>query len=210
MRRRGVFPLKERIRKLFTNMWTVPNVLTMLRLILVPVFVALHAAGHPRYALGVFCLASLTDALDGFLARKLNQITDFGKLFDPLADKLMVLTALFCQASAGVLPWPAVLIVLCKELYMMAGSVFMLKKGVVVYANYFGKTATVCFIASLILSFFHEELGAWGYRVDLWLLWISVALALLALGVYTAQAVKQIRRPETEKEPKEATGRSRE
>ncbi len=184
--------MRERIRRLFTNMWNVPNVLTIFRLILVPVFVIVYSAGHPRYALGVFCLASATDALDGFLARKLNQITDFGKLFDPMADKVMVVTALSCQAAAGVLPWPAVLIVLCKELYMMFGSMYMLNRDIVVYANYFGKTATVCFIASLILSFFHGELAAWGYRVDLWLLWISVALALVAVTVYTKQAVKQL------------------
>lgn len=192
--REGFILLRERVRRLFTNIWNVPNVLTIFRLILVPVFVVVFNAGHPRWALAVFCLASLTDALDGMLARKLNQITDFGKLFDPLADKLMVLTALFCQGSAGVLPWTAIFIVLAKELWMMCGSVFMLKKGIVVYANYFGKTATVCFILSLILSFFHEELAAWGYRVDLWLLWTSVALALLALTVYTVQAWKQLYR----------------
>ena len=190
---KGRIPLKERIRKLFTNVWNVPNVLTMLRLALVPVFVILHRAGRPRWALAVFCIASLTDLLDGKLARKLNQVTDFGKLFDPLADKLMVLTALFCQAGAGVFPLPPVVIVLIKELFMVAGGAFMLKKNVVVFANYYGKTATVFFMASLILSFFHAELAAWGYRVDLWLLWISVGLALLAMIVYAAQALKQLR-----------------
>lgn len=185
--------MRERIRKLFTNVWNVPNALTILRLVLVPVFVAVYFSGYPKAALAVFIVASLTDLLDGKLARKLNQITDFGKLFDPLADKLMVLTALFCQGSAGVLPWAAVLIVLFKELIMMAGGAYMLSRGIVVYANYYGKTATVFFIASLILSFFHEELSAWGYRADLWLLWISVGLALLALAVYARGAWLQIR-----------------
>ena len=188
--------MKERIRKLFSGIWTVPNALTMIRLVLVPVFAGLFANGHPRWALAVFCAASLTDALDGYLARKLNQISDFGKLFDPLADKLMVLTALICQGTAGVIPWAAVLIVLAKELYMMAGAVFMLNRNVVVYANYFGKTATVFFMAGLILSFFHGELAAWGVQLDVILIWISVGLALLAMGVYTVQAWKQIRKPE--------------
>ena len=185
--------MKERIRKLFTNVWNVPNVLTIIRLILVPVFVIVFQAGHPRWALAVFCLASLTDAVDGYLARKLNQITDFGKLFDPLADKLMVLTALFCQGLAGVFPWPAILIVLAKELYMVCGSFFMLSRGVVVSANYFGKAATVCFMVSLILSFFHEEMGASGVQADIILIWISVGLAILAMTVYTVNAVKQLR-----------------
>ena len=185
--------MKEKLRKLFSNVWNVPNVLTIIRLILVPVFVIVFQAGHPRWALAVFCLASLTDAVDGYLARKLNQITDFGKLFDPLADKLMVLTALFCQGLAGVFPWPASLIVLAKELYMVCGSFFMLSRGVVVSANYFGKAATVCFMVSLILSFFHEELGASGVQADIILIWISVGLAILAMTVYTVNAVEQLR-----------------
>ena len=185
--------MKERLKKLFTNVWNVPNVLTMIRLALVPVFVIVFNAGHPKWALAVFCLASLTDALDGTLARKLNQISDFGKLFDPLADKLMVLTALFCQAEAGVFPRTAIFIVLGKEVLMVLGSAFMLGKGIVVYANYFGKTATVCFIVSLVLSFFHQELAAWGVQLDIILLWASVGLALLALCVYASGAWKQIR-----------------
>ena len=187
--------LKERIRKLFTNVWNVPNVLTIIRLILVPVFVLVFRAGHPRWALAIFCLASLTDALDGYLARKLGQITDFGKLFDPLADKLMVLTALFCQGMAGVFPWTAILIVLAKELFMVVGSMFMLGKGVVVYANYFGKTATVCFILSLILSFFHQELASWGVQLDVMMMWLSVGLSIVAMGVYTFRAVRQVCKP---------------
>ena len=186
------FDLKEKLRKLFTNVWNVPNVLTMFRLILIPVFVAVFVKGHTKWALAVFCAASLTDMLDGYLARKLNQVTDFGKLFDPLADKVMVLTALFCQGAAGVLPWPAILIVLAKELLMVLGGAFMLGKGVVVYANYYGKTAQVFFILSLILSFFHEEMKGWGAQPHIICLWISVGLSLLAMGVYAAGAWKQL------------------
>ena len=184
--------LKKEAEKVFAHVWTVPNVLTIFRLLLVPVFVIVFVSGHPKAALAVFVAASLTDLLDGFLARKLNQITDFGKLFDPLADKLMVLTALSCQGAAGVFPWEAIGIVLLKELIMMAGSVYMLGKGVVVYANYYGKTAQVFFILSLILSFFHEEMEGWGAQPHIICLWISVGLSLLAMGVYAAGAWKQL------------------
>ena len=188
--------MKEKIRKLFTNVWNVPNALTILRLILVPVFVILFQRGEKMAALAVFCVACVTDALDGFLARKLNQITDFGKLFDPLADKLMVVSALICQGAAGVLPWPAILLVLGKELYMIAGGAFMLSRGVVVSANYFGKSATVCFMAGLILSFFHPEFEAWSVQPDVILIWVSAALAVLAAAVYTAGAWKQLKKKE--------------
>ena len=190
--------MKDRIRKLFTNIWTVPNVLTMFRLILIPVFIIMFfnvPAGQDRIAaLAVFAVASITDMFDGLLARKLNQITDFGKLFDPLADKLMVVTAMICQAIVGVFPWTAVIIVACKELLMMLGGLFMLSKDVVVYSNYVGKTAQVCFIASLILSFFHYRLADSGVPLDIILLWVTVGLSLTALCIYAAGSVRTLKK----------------
>ena len=187
-------PVKEKIRKLFTNVWNVPNALTILRMLLIPVFVILFFRNLKIAALCVFIAASLTDMLDGHLARKWNQITDFGKLFDPLADKLMVLTALVCQGIGGVFPWIAILIVAAKELMMVLGGVFMLSRNVVVYSNYVGKTAQVFFIASLILSFFHDRFAAWGVQLDMILLWITVALALAAMAVYAFEAYRTLKK----------------
>ena len=194
--------MKDRFRKLFTNVWNIPNVLTMLRIILIPVFVAVFfSTPHDRdkiAALVIFAAASITDMFDGILARKLNQITDFGKLFDPLADKVMVVTAMVCQALIGVFPWIAIIIVGVKELIMMLGGIFMLSKNVVVYSNYVGKTAQVFFIASLLLSFFHPSLAAgnvclFGMTIDCVLLWITVALSLTALVVYAAGSLKTLK-----------------
>ena len=190
--------MKEKIRKLFSNVWTIPNVLTIIRIILIPVFTILFFKGHKMASLAVFCAASLTDMLDGYLARKLNQITDFGKLFDPLADKLMVLTAMVCQGIDGVFPWIAIVIVAVKELVMVLGGVFMLKNNVVVYSNYCGKAAQVGFIASLILSFFHDNflegnVVLRGMTPDIILLWITVVLAIAAMAVYAAGALRTIR-----------------
>ena len=194
--------MKDRFRKLFTNVWNIPNVLTMLRIILIPVFVAVFfSTPHDRdkiAALVIFAAASITDMFDGMLARKLNQITDFGKLFDPLADKVMVVTAMVCQALIGVFPWIAIIIVGVKELIMMLGGIFMLSKNVVVYSNYVGKTAQVFFIASLLLSFFHPSLAAGnvclcGMTIDCVLLWITVALSLTALVVYAAGSLKTLK-----------------
>ena len=174
----------------------------MMRLVLIPVFVivffSVPAEQDKIAALVVFAAASITDLFDGMLARKLNQITDFGKLFDPLADKLMVVTAMVCQAIAGVFPWAAIIVVGAKELVMLLGGLFMLSKNVVVYSNYFGKTAQVFFIASLLLSFFHPSLEATEFRIlgmtpDLLLLWITVALSLAALAVYVAGALRTLK-----------------
>lgn len=194
--------MKERFRKLFTNIWNIPNALTMLRLVLIPVFVVVFF-NTPRdqdkiAALVIFAVASITDMFDGMLARKLNQITDFGKLFDPLADKLMVVTSMVCQAIIGVFPWAAIAVVAAKELIMFFGGMFMLSKGVVVYSNYWGKTAQVFFIVSLLLSFFHPSLVKgnvclFGITIDILLLWVTVALALAALVVYARGAIKTLK-----------------
>lgn len=194
--------MKERFRKLFTNVWNIPNALTMLRLVLIPVFVVVFF-NTPRdqdkiAALFIFAVASITDMFDGMLARKLNQITDFGKLFDPLADKLMVVTSMVCQAIIGVFPWAAIAVVAAKELIMFFGGMFMLSKGVVVCSNYWGKTAQVFFIVSLLLSFFHPSLVKgnvclFGITIDILLLWVTVALALVALVVYARGAIKTLK-----------------
>ena len=166
--------------KYLKDIWNLPNILTMLRLVLIPVFAGLFLAGYEKWALAVFIIASITDYLDGYLARKNNQITAFGKLMDPLADKLMVCTALLGQGLSGVFPWPAILIV-------------MLQNGIVVYSNILGKAAQFSFIAALILSFWHKEFVAASLPLDRIILWIAVALALVALVDYALDAVKKLK-----------------
>lgn len=185
--------LKHAIRKYSQDIWNVPNVLTMLRILLIPVFVVLYVTGHDKLALLTFLIASLTDFLDGYLARKHNQITAFGKLMDPLADKVMVCTALLCQGLAGVFPWPAIVIVMLKELMMILGGAFMLKNDVVVYSNILGKTAQVSFIVALTLSFYHADFITWHRPLDRVFLWISVGLALGAMLDYGFAAWKTLR-----------------
>jgi len=185
--------MKIDYKKYLVNIWNVPNVLTMLRMALIPVFVLLYVNGHPKAALVTFLAASFTDFLDGYIARKYHLITDFGKLMDPLADKLMVCTAMICQAAAGVFPWVAVAIVMGKELLMVWGAMKMLEKGVVVYANIWGKLATCSFILALTLSFFHGEIMLGGVAADSVILWISVALTLWALADYTYKGIRAIR-----------------
>lgn len=132
----------------------VPNVLTIIRIVLIPVFIALYSGGQYIPAFAVYALASLTDLADGYLARRLNQITSFGKLMDPLADKLMQLSMIICLAATGYLPWWALAVLLAKELLMVAGSALLLKKrDVVVMANWAGKAATVLLVVGIAAIF---------------------------------------------------------
>ena len=187
---------KELIRK---NL-NVPNVLTMIRLLLGPVYVVLFVSGQKYAALVTFLAASLTDLLDGRIARKYNLITDFGKLVDPFADKVMVLTALLSMAIGSsaippVVPWVAVIILLMKELVMIIGGLVMLKHGIVVYSRLVGKTAHCVFIAGLVATYFHDWFVArcvgWMLTPDLLLLWLGVCITLCALVFYVSDAIRK-------------------
>ena len=179
--------------KYLADVWNLPNVLTMLRMALIPIFVVFYVTGLEKLALFIFLLASFTDWLDGHLARKHQQITAFGKLMDPLADKLMVCTALICQGVRGVFPWPAILIVMTKELVMIVGGTYMLGHGIVVSAHYLGKAAQFSFIIALILSFWHREFAQTAHPLDRVFLWIAVAIALAALIEYTVSSVRKLK-----------------
>ena len=186
-----------------TTSWVnLPNFLTIVRMLLIPVFlIAYYQLPEKRYvSMLVFALASFTDMPDGYLARRLNQITSFGKLCDPLADKLMVLSILFCLASDGLLApnrwkplnWILLIIMLIKEAIMLAGSMYMLKRGVVVHSNIWGKAATCLFVVGIVLVFpWHSaELAS---DIGEVMLIIAVCVSLAALVFYILDSVKKLR-----------------
>lgn len=132
----------------------IPNILSFIRLLLVGVFVWLCLTGRYVAALSVFVFAFFTDVLDGRLARRYNWISNIGKLLDPLADKCMTVAALVCVA---VLKQKAVYYVLfilmaVKELLMVAGGIFMIRRRVVAVADGIGKFATGLFAVGIVLS----------------------------------------------------------
>ena len=187
------------IREYMRQNWNVPNVLTLIRLFLVPVYVLLFAIGEKYSALTIFLLASFTDLLDGRIARKYNLITDFGKLMDPLADKVMVVTAM-CSMAIGnktisaVIPGAAVIILFIKELIMVIGSAIMLRYQIVVYSTMVGKVAQCMFIASLVAVYFHDWFvqlcAGWFMPLDLLMMWLSLALTLCALVIYVTRSLR--------------------
>ena len=190
------------IREYMRQNWNVPNVLTLIRLFLVPVYIVLFSIGEKYSALTIFLLASFTDLLDGRIARKYNLITDFGKLMDPLADKVMVVTAM-CSMAIGnktipaVIPWAAVIILFIKELIMVIGSAVMLRYQIVVYSTMVGKVAQCMFIASLVAVYFHDWFvqlcAGWFMPLDLILMWTSIVLTLCALFIYVTRSLRVAR-----------------
>jgi cardiolipin synthase (CMP-forming) len=135
----------------------VPNILTLIRFLAIPVLAYLILAGD-AYNLGAFFLFAaiwMTDMLDGFIARRYNQITEFGKLFDPLVDKLFQFTTAVMMFIVGKLPIWVPLVIFFKEVLMIAGSALLFKKERhVVFAQWYGKIGTVLFVAAFAVLFF--------------------------------------------------------
>jgi len=180
-------------KKYLENIWNVPNVLTMLRLVLIPVYAFLFYRGKMIAAMCVFVGACMTDWLDGYLARKHNQITAFGKLMDPLADKLMVVTVMLTNVIAGRLPWLPLVILVCKELYMIWGGWRLIReKDIVVYASPIGKIAQFTFCIGLALTFLHKYFVSLPIKPDVVIIWIATIMTLIACVHYTVKIFKQL------------------
>lgn len=134
-----------------------PNKLTMFRVILIPVFIVVLMTGliaDPinRYiATVIFCVASFTDYLDGHIARKYNLVTNFGKFMDPLADKLLVSSALICMIEMGMLPAWIVIIIISREFIITGFRLIAAEGGLVIAASWWGKIKTVTQMIMIIL-----------------------------------------------------------
>lgn len=143
---------------------TVPNILTLIRLLAIPVLAYLIYAGdeYNTVAFIMFAAIWLTDLLDGFIARHFNQMTEFGKLFDPLVDKLFQFVTAIMMFVVGKLPLWVPIIIFIKELLMIIGSSLILrKKETVVFAEWFGKLGTLLFVAAFASLFFLTREQRW-------------------------------------------------
>lgn len=139
-----------------------PNKLTVLRMILVPFFVLALLWPFPHHyliALIIFGAASYTDHLDGMLARKHNQITDFGKFMDPLADKILVISALVCFVSLGLCDVWLVLLIIAREFMVTSIRLVAAGKGSVIAANNWGKAKTVSQIVAICVILLLQYIG---------------------------------------------------
>ncbi|MBQ8261417.1 MAG: CDP-diacylglycerol--glycerol-3-phosphate 3-phosphatidyltransferase [Lachnospiraceae bacterium] len=163
-----------------------PNKLTILRVILIPFFVFFlltDVAGEASkwIALGIFALASITDFFDGFLARKYNLITNFGKFMDPLADKLLVCSALICFVELGQLPSWIVIVIIAREFIISGFRLIASDNNVVIAASWWGKFKTTFQIIMVILLIADIEKLALFTQV---IIWISLALTIISLIDY--------------------------
>lgn len=130
----------------------IPNILTMIRFILIPVIVIMLVNGNYLGAIIVFSISGITDILDGAIARKYNLISNFGKLMDPLADKATQLSMLFTLTAKRIIPFWIVSTVTIKEFLMVCGASFLYGKDLVVSSKWYGKASTVLFYIAIVVS----------------------------------------------------------
>ncbi len=187
------------------SIWTISNVITITRILLVPAFVAALLCPWPEWfnipqmgegvrrvtAAVIFVLISCTDWLDGYLARRLGQVTDFGKFMDPLADKILVAAALIALVELGSLPTWVVLIILAREFIVSGVRMMAATQGIVIAASWLGKFKTVFQMIAIVLftlkvSSFVDGLDP---AIDHALYVFSWVIMIIALGLTIASMI---------------------
>ena len=167
-----------------------PNKLTVVRVLMIPFFVWFmlpslggEMAASKWIALAIFCIASLTDLLDGKIARKYNLVTNFGKFMDPLADKLLVGAAMICLVEMGRLPAWIVIVIISREFIICGFRLIASDNGIVIAASYWGKFKTVFQMAMIIVLIAAFE-GSVFAVVEQILIWVSLILTIVSLVDY--------------------------
>ena len=167
-----------------------PNKLTIARMIIVPFLVIFLLTGWGgeanRYiSLTLFVVASVTDWFDGYLARKNNLVTNFGKFMDPLADKLLVCSAMICMIDLKRLPAWFVIIIIAREFIISGFRLIAAENGIVIAANYWGKFKTASQMIMIILLILHFD-GIFVILEQMFI-WLSLALTIISLITYILQ-----------------------
>ena len=172
-----------------------PNKLTCLRVILIPFFIVfmltgLGGAAGKYIALAIFLAASFTDFLDGYLARRDHLVTNFGKFMDPLADKLLVCSALICFVEQGKLAAWIVIIIIAREFAISAFRLIASDNGIVIAASYWGKFKTVSQMIMTVLLILDIPALYW---LEQAFIWIALALTVISMIDYFAKNIQVIK-----------------
>ena len=171
-----------------------PNILTIARIIMIPGFVAVLMLGHYYIAGIIFIVASLTDALDGFIARKYDLISNFGKLMDPLADKILVLSALVCLVELGHIQGWMAIVMLAREFLITGLRSVAVSEGVVIAADFSGKLKTVLqMVAIIAILFQNQPFEGMGFPMAAVLLWAALVMTVYSGAEYIIKNRKLLR-----------------
>ena len=164
--------------------WNIPNIISLVRIALVPVFIVFYLLRLDMWAFGILLFSGLTDCVDGFIARHFNMITDCGKLLDPLSDKLTQVAVVICLTTRYTELLPLTVLCFVKELSQAIGGILLLRKNVQTQgAKWFGKVSTVLFYACmLVIVLWYDPLmqsAPWVLYALVGLVGISMLIAFL-------------------------------
>ncbi len=177
--------------KMFKGFWNVPNMLSLFRLLLVPALIITYfcvPGTNHVVALVIFLVASITDFLDGIIARATNQITPIGTVLDPFADKLLKIATLVCFCIDGVLPVWLVVLLIFIDLAMIIAGVCLFKKQITIPSNIIGKSGTMIVSIGLVMCFLPQTFGSWGYYI----LCLGLLIIVVSVIVYVAMNAKNV------------------
>lgn len=171
----------------------IPNILTIIRFLLIPIIIFSVFTGNYILAFIFFTLSGITDIADGCIARKFNLISNFGKLMDPLADKLTQITILTSLVITNIIPMWILIIVLLKEFIMICGASFLYGKDVVVYSKWYGKLATVLFYIAIVTSLVLKQFEVTGVfeHLDYGLYCLALFATVFSLIMYVKDLYKK-------------------
>jgi len=180
----------------------VPNILTISRFILIPFILIAISRDNYIFAIILLTISGLTDVLDGFIARKFNFITNFGKLIDPLADKATQISVLVALMLKNIIPFWFIAIIFIKEFLMVAGASFLYGKELVVSSKWYGKLTTVLFYIAIVSSFIiciwnsqlieHPEYAMPKLpNFDMYIYYLSLVFTIFSLVMYFNAFYKQ-------------------
>jgi CDP-diacylglycerol--glycerol-3-phosphate 3-phosphatidyltransferase len=172
-----------------------PNGLTIVRFLLIPAFIVAYASaenGHSWTAGIIFALAGITDQVDGWLARRWHVESEFGKFADPLADRLMIDTAVVMLVLADRLPWPALAVIVARDAFLIVGAKVAMPRGYEFSVSLLGKVATWLLYAGVAFLIVTVPGTDW----PLWLFWTGLAMAVAAGALYGASAWGAVKRRE--------------
>lgn len=171
------------------NIKNIPNYLTILRLILVPIIFTLILTEYYTSAFMCFLSASLTDILDGQIARKYNLISDWGKLMDPLADKITQISTISALIIKGIIPFWILAVITIKELIMITVAFVLYKKTIVtVHSKWYGKIATILFFIAIVFTLLSENFVELS-KITLYLYYVAIAMTIFAGLMYAKNII---------------------
>ena len=191
------------MKELLKQLWTIPNMLTLLRIIAVPfimwctldpsTYIECGEYTFPIIGLVIMIAAASTDLVDGYIARHFNQGSQLGEMIDPLADKLMHCAAVLSLVIIGYVHWAFIVILLAKEATMVVGGIFMAGDSKNIKANYMGKVASATLSLAIVMSYFHAFWADKVFYLDWIVLGIGLVLTYIAFFNYLKQAIDIIK-----------------